>query len=142
MSQENVERLRGRLEEWDPQASIEAWKRGEPAGDLSLIDPEVAFEDNLLPDHVGETYFGYEGLARATEQWLEPFESVQIQLERIVGTGERLVSIHRAQMKARHTGIEFVSPLAYAWTFRDGKIIHIHSYLDPTEALEAAGLSE
>src|SRR3954447_8200072 len=114
MSQENVERLRKRLQEWDPRSEIEAWKRGEAVNDLSLIDPDVAFDSDLLPDHVGETYYGYEGVARATEQWLEPFESVRIELERIVGTGEQLVSIHRVQMKARHTGIEFESPLAYA----------------------------
>jgi ketosteroid isomerase-like protein len=142
MSQENVERLRGRLEAWDPKVAIEAWKRGEAVEDSTFIDPDVAFEDDLLPDHVGETYHGYEGLARATEQWLEPYEGVHIELERIVGTGERLVSIHRMQMKARHTGIEFESQLAYAWTFREGKVVHIHGYFDPAKALEAAGLSD
>jgi hypothetical protein len=35
MSQENVERLRAQLEEWDPKAQIEAWKRGEKTGLLS-----------------------------------------------------------------------------------------------------------
>jgi ketosteroid isomerase-like protein len=140
MSDENIERLRAQLEEWDPKAQTEAWKRGEAVGDLSLIDPEVTFEDRLLPDHVGETYHGYEGLGRATEQWMEPYESVEIELERIVGTGERLVSIHRARFKARRTGIEFESPLAYVWTFRDRKVVHIHGYFDPAKALEAAGL--
>ena len=141
MSQENVEKLRRFLETWDPQTDLEAWKRGETL-DLSLIDAEVAYEDTALPDHVGETYHGYEGIVRATERWLEPFESLTVALERIVGTGERLVSIHRVQMKARHTGIEFEGPLAYMWTFRDGKVIHLKSYLEPAEALEAAGLSE
>jgi hypothetical protein len=64
MSQDNVERLRAQLVEWDPKAQVEAWKRGEAVGDLSLIDPEVTYEDQLLPDHVAETYHGYEGVAR------------------------------------------------------------------------------
>jgi ketosteroid isomerase-like protein len=140
MSQENVERLRGRLEEWDPTGELEAWKRGRSTVDLSLIDPNVVYEDGVLPDQVRET--GYDGVGRAVERWLEPFENVSIELERIVGTGDRLVSIHRAQMKARHTGIELETPLAYVWTFRVGKVIHFKSYLDPAEALEAAGLSE
>ena len=42
----------------------------------------------------------------------------------------RLVSIHRVQMKARHSGIELESALAYTWTFRDGKVVHIHGYFD------------
>ena len=102
----------------------------------------MAYEDTILPDHAGETYQGYEGVARATERWLEPFEALTVELDRIVGTGDRLVSIHRVQMKARHTGIDIQAPLAYVWSFRDGQVIHLKSFSDPGEALEAAGLSE
>jgi hypothetical protein len=42
----------------------------------------------------------------------------------------------------RHTGMEFESPLAYAWTLRDGKVIHLKSFLSKQEALEAVGLRE
>jgi ketosteroid isomerase-like protein len=141
MSQENVDNLRGFLEAWDPRAAVEAWKRGETV-DLSLIDPEIAYEDTILPDHVGETYHGYEGVFRSIDRWLEPFETLTIELERIVGTGDRLVSIHLVHSKARHTGIEFDTRVAYLWTFRDGKVIHMKSHLDPADALEAAGLRE
>jgi ketosteroid isomerase-like protein len=137
MSQENVENLRAFLETW----SLEAWKRGE--ADVSLLDPEVTYEDTILPDHVGETYRGHEGVIRATERWIEPYQDLTIELERILGTGDRLVSIHRLRARARHTGIEFVElPVAYLWEFRDGKVIHFRSYRSPEEALEAAGLSE
>jgi ketosteroid isomerase-like protein len=140
VSEENVESLRAFLETWNVRGTLEAWNRG--GADVSLLDPEVTYEDTILPDHVGETYRGHEGIARATERWLEPYEEVTIKLELIVGEGDRLVSIHRARSRARHTGIEFEMPLAYFWTFRDGKVIHLRSYLDPAEALEAAGLPE
>jgi ketosteroid isomerase-like protein len=117
-----------------------AWKPGEEM-DMSL-DPEVVYEDANLPDHIGETYRGHEGVARATERWLEAYESVSLELERIVGVGDRLVSIHRARGRARYSGIEDEGPVAYAWTFRNGKVIHFQSYRDPAEALEAAGLGE
>ena len=140
MSEENVERLRAFLEKWDPKGTLDAWNRGE--ADPSLFDPEIAYEDTILPDHVGETYHGYEGLARATERWLEPFDSLTVVLKRIVGSGDRLVSIHQVAMKAQHTGLDFEANLAYVWTFRDGKVIHLKSYWEPADALEAAGLSE
>jgi ketosteroid isomerase-like protein len=136
MSQGNVENLRALLEVMD----LEAWRRGE--SDMSLLDPEVAYEDATLPDHVGETYRGHEGVARATERWLEPYERLTIELEQIVGADDRLVSIHRVRGRARYTGIEAEGPVAYLWTFRDGKVIHFRSYRDPEEALEAAGLQE
>jgi ketosteroid isomerase-like protein len=136
MSQENVENLRAVLEAWD----VQAWKRGEV--DVSLLDPEVTYEDTTLPDHIGETYRGHEGVIRATERWIEPYEDMTIELEGIVGAGDRLVSIHRVRGTARYTGIEGEGPLAYVWTFRAGKVIHFQSYREPDEALEAAGLSE
>ena len=49
---------------------------------------------------------------RATERWLEPFENLTAALERVVGSGDRLVSIHHFKASARRTGIEFEGPLA------------------------------
>ena len=72
--------------------------------DFDLLDPEIVFEDDILPDHAGETYRGHEGLARATRTWLQPYEEFTIELEEIVGSGERLVSTHRFRARARHTG--------------------------------------
>jgi ketosteroid isomerase-like protein len=131
MSQADVENLRV----W-----WEKFNRGE--FDPSLLDPDVVYEDANLPDHIREAYRGHEGVRRATERWLEPFESLTAELERIVGTGDRLVSIHQVTAKARHTGIEFEGPLAYAYRFRDGKIVHFQSFRSAEEALEAAGISE
>ena len=131
-SELNVESIRALWEGWTPGDEM----------DMSILDPDVVFEDANLPDHIGEPYRGHEGVARATERWLEPYESVTVQLERIVGRGDRLVSIHHARSKARYTGIEDEGPLAYVWTFRDGKVIHLRSYRDPSDALEAVGLRE
>ena len=142
MSQENIERLRAVLEPWGREPwTLEAWERGGVL-DVSFLDPDVVYEDENLPDHVGEAYRGHEGIARAAKRWVEPNEWLLVELEQILGEGDRLVSIHRLRTKARHTGMKFDTPLAYAWTFRDGKIVHFQSFREPDEALEAAGLSE
>jgi ketosteroid isomerase-like protein len=132
MSQENVDALRAFWEMWNTN----------DAPDLSLLDPDVTYEDTILPDHVGETYRGREGVARAVARWFEPFAEISIGLERIVGEGDCLVSIHRVRTKARHTGIEFESSLAYVYALHEGKVVHFKSFWDPQEALDAAGLSE
>jgi len=132
VSQENVDNLR---------AFWETWNTNE-APDLSLLDPEVTYEDTMLPDHVGETYRGHEGVARAVARFFEPFAEITYSLERIVGEGDRLVSIHRVRAQARHTGSEFDSALAYVYTMREGKVIHFKSFWDPQQALDAAGLEE
>ncbi len=141
MSQENVERLRAFLEQTiqDIPTFVDAAKRGDV--DMSLLDSDVVYEDANLPDHIGEAYRGHEGIVRAAERWAEASETLSISLERIVGSGDHLVSIHTARSKARHSGIEFEEPLAYTWTLRDGKVIHFQSFRDPDQALKAAGLA-
>ena len=142
MSDENVENLRAFLETWSRVAwTLEAWQRGQVI-DMSILDPDVIYEDTVLPDHAGESYRGHEGVVRAAERWIEGAEWQLVELEQIVAAGDRLVSIHRARSKARYTGIEFDTPLAYVWTFRDGKVIHFRSYLDPEQAIAAARVRE
>ena len=143
MSQENVESLRAFLDAWGRdslRAFLDAVARGD--ADMSILDPEVTYEDMSLPDHAGETYRGHEGVIRATERWIDPYEGLTSRLEEIAGTDDRLVSIHRVRGSGRYTGIEFEGPVAYLWTFREGKVVHFKSFRDPEEALEAAGLSE
>ena len=95
MSQENVESLRAFLEGWAREPwTPEGWQRGEVI-DMSLLDPHVIYEDENLPDHVGEAYRGHEGIVRAARRWIEPFEWLLIELERIVDADDCLVSIHR-----------------------------------------------
>jgi ketosteroid isomerase-like protein len=145
MSRADLDTLRALFETWTTGTETwrqgqEAWRRGE--ADMSLFDPDVSYDDTLLPDHIGETYHGHEGVLRAAERWIEPFDWLRIELGQIVEADDRLVSIHRWRAKALHTGIEFDSPLAYVWTFRDGKILHFRSYLDPREAFKSVGLAD
>jgi ketosteroid isomerase-like protein len=135
MSQENVENLRTFLKAWTSAGS--QWS----GLDMSLLDPDVTFEASAnMPDMAGEIYRGHDGVVRATKRWIEAYEWLSIDLERIVGAGDRLVSIHRWRAKARHTGIVFDTPVAYVWTFRDGRVVHYRAFSDPKHALKAAGL--
>jgi ketosteroid isomerase-like protein len=131
MSQENVDRLRA---VWD------AWNRGDL--DLSMLDPEVVFEETVLPDEAGETYRGPEGVLRAWARWAEAWEEFTTELEQIVDAGERLVAICTVRLQGKLSGASTTLRYAYLYTLRDGKVIHIRSYLNPAEALEAAGLRE
>ena len=134
MSQGNVEILRAFFETWDPRE----WERGEG---MSILDPEVVYEADLLPDQIGETYRGHEGIVRATRTWLEPFEEGgTVELERIIGTGDCLVSVQRARGRMPYTGIDFDFPYAYLWRFRDGKVTYLKTFGDLQEAVKVAGL--
>jgi ketosteroid isomerase-like protein len=136
MSQENVERLRAWLEVWD----LDDLANG--VFDSSLVDPDCTYEDAILPDHAGEIYRGYERMSHAGRVWLEPFETYSVELERVVDCGEFVMSLHRFRATFKRTGIEFDLPLAWFYTFQDGRITRWRAFPSESEALEAAGLSE
>ena len=135
MSQQNVENVRAFFQTWDPWE----WARGEG---MALFDPALVYEGDFLPDHADESYRGYDGLARATRQWLEPIEEVTVELERIIGTGDDLVSVQQASGRMRHTGIHFDQVYTWLWRFRGGKVTYLKTFGDTQEALMAAGLAD
>jgi ketosteroid isomerase-like protein len=144
MSQENVEKVRAYLATWDGEVlrpemrSLDRIVSMAFTGDLFASD--AIYEDAVLPDHVGESYRGLDGVLRAARSWLEPFEWLTVELTEIIDTDDCVVSLHRARMKTLHTEIEFESPLAYVFTFQDGKVIHQRAFVDHAEALKAVGL--
>jgi ketosteroid isomerase-like protein len=85
----------------------------------------------VLPDRVGETYRGHEGVIRAAENRAAAYEWLRVELEQIVEVGELLGSVHRMKAKARYTSIEFDATFAYLWTFHDGKVVHFRGYAHP-----------
>jgi ketosteroid isomerase-like protein len=144
MSDSNVERLRTLTAQWSSQNLRklgQAWRRGEV--DLSrFLASEVTYEDDAMPDHIGETFRGHEGMIRALESLSEPFEALTLELQRIVGTGDRLVSIHRLRARATHSGIEFDEPIAYLWVFLEGKVVSLRGFRDPADALRVAEVTD
>lgn len=146
MSQENVERIRESLATWDgvvlrPEESpFERILSHESVTALSAADS--VYESAILPDQAGEVYRGVDAWIRAAETWVEPCEWMVVELEQVHDAGDRTVSLHRAHMKMRGTGIEFEMALAYVCTFRDDRIVHTRAFADHAEALIAAGLQE
>ena len=135
MSQENVENLE---QSWRPGT----WKRGTGATSMCLCSiPRSTYEDTILPDHAGRRIAGTRASIRATERWIEPYEDLTIELERFAAkaTPRLLPGPDRGRDTAASRS-KGRSPTV--WTFRERKGHSPPVYLDPAEALEAAGLSE
>ena len=52
------------------RAFAESW--GSREVDLSLLDSDVVYEANVLPDQARETYHGHEGFHRASRTCMDP----------------------------------------------------------------------
>jgi ketosteroid isomerase-like protein len=135
MTQENVEIVRRGL--------TAAWRRPEP--DLDVVN---ALYD---PDHVlvsdwgieGERYLGARGFRDAMADMDTTWRDWLQEIEEILDAGDdEVVVLARLVARGQASG----SPASHRWalviTLRDGKIAATRAFLDPDEALEAAGLRE
>jgi ketosteroid isomerase-like protein len=70
----------------------------------------------------------------------EGFGEIQIEISEFRDLGDRLVAIGRTRAKGKASGADVETPIGFVAEFRNGKAVSIRGHLDPTEALEAAGL--
>ena len=133
------------------QENVEAFKRGLDAGNrgdvealLEELDPEIEWHSALHALLGGEqtVFRGHDGVRAMIGDLYEAFGEIHIEISEIRDLGDRLVAIGRTRARGKASGAETETPLAMLAEVKNGKTISIRAYLDPDEALEAAGLSE
>jgi ketosteroid isomerase-like protein len=130
MSQENVEIARRFYDQ--------LFETGEPL--WGVLEAEIEVHDHDVPD--AGPYFGPIGVTSWVNNWGQAFEGTEIDLERLVDVGDRVVSLFRMRATGRRSGVSIERKDAIVSTFRDGKVTRIDYYNDQAQALEAVGLSE
>jgi ketosteroid isomerase-like protein len=133
------------------QENVETFKRGSDAANrrdiealLVEIDPEVEWHPAMAALLGGEAtvYRGHAGVREWLRDQAEAFAESRIDYSEIRDLGERVLAIGRLRARGNESGAEIESPVAWLVEFKKGKVIHVRAYLEPKEALEAAGLSE
>jgi ketosteroid isomerase-like protein len=132
------------------KANVEAFKRGLEAGNrgdvetlLEVLDSEVEWHTALhaLMAGAATVYRGHAGVRAMLRDMYEAFDEIQIEVSEIRDLGDRLVAIGRTRARGRESGAETESPIAWVVELKNGKATSLRAYLEPMEALEAAGLS-
>ena len=133
------------------RANVETFKRGSEAASrrdiealLAGIDPEVEWHGALavLLGGEGRAYRGHEGVRDWLRDQEEAFSEIHIDYSEIRYLGERVVATGHFRARGKTSGAKVESPAGWVVEFRDGKVVYMRAYLDPEEALEAAGLRE
>jgi ketosteroid isomerase-like protein len=116
------------------------------AGGLTAVPLDLATEDFEidLSRRVfnPETYRGFEGWVRLTDEMREVWAEWHVIPERIVASGDRVVSIEAVRGRGRGSGLETEGRYGSIWTFEDGRVRRVEVGLEPEEALRALGLEE
>jgi ketosteroid isomerase-like protein len=135
MSQENVEAYKG---------ALEAYERRDIAAFLETLDPEVEWHAaiQMMIGGTATVYCGREAVGEWLRELDDTLSEVQLDVPDIRDLGNQLVAIGHIRTRGRASGAVTESPIGYLIDYRNGKAVRVRSYLDPKEALEAAGLSE
>ena len=131
MSQENVEIVR-RM--W------EAFLAADFQTALSFYAADVEWDGTNLPD--GQIGRGHEAILGHVTKWAEAWNDWTVEVERVVEAGGDQVILFTRERGRSDSGLTMDERHAELYTLRDGKIVRRQGFSDPSQALEAAGLSE
>jgi len=134
MSQENVEVCKRAFEALGVRRETDAA--------LPYIDPEVELRSAIIGGAEGNAYRGYEGVREWMGESDAAFGELRLEPEEWRDTGDDVLLLGRLHARGRESGVEIDSAIAWLLTLRGGKIVRMRGYLNPPEALKAAGLSE
>jgi ketosteroid isomerase-like protein len=134
MSEENVESFK---------RGAEAYNRRDVDALLNELDPEVEWHSALLIPFGGVTVSrGHDGVREVLGEVYEALADIHLDYSEIRDLGDRIVGIGRIRTKGKQSGAVTEMAFGTVTDMKNGKGIRIWTYLDPQEALEAAGLSE
>ena len=135
MSEKNVEVFR---------RGADAYNRRDVDALLEELHPEIEWRP-LLPVLLGgeaAVYRGHEGARQGIRELEEAFAEIWAEPFEVRDLGERVLAIGHLRGRGKESGVETESAIAWLVDFAHGKVVRIREYVDPDEALEAAGLSE
>jgi len=133
MSRENVEIV---------QKASELLERRDWARMTDVIDPDVELHGTVGGLEEGKILQGLQQIVEAFDRESEEaWDEHRIEPLEFVDAGDRVVILHREYQRSK-SGVELVIDTASIHDLRGGRIVRIQGYMNPAEALKAAGLSE
>ena len=111
--------------------------------DANLIDPNVELHGSVGGIEEGKILRGPGEISQAFDmEDRDVWDEHRIEPRELLDAGDRVVVLHREYQRGKGSGVEIVIDTASIVDLRDGRIVRMQGYLNPAEALAAAGLSE
>ena len=133
MSEENVEIVR---------QLYEAWNRDDIEWELAHTDPDWEFQLHRAIPGMDRVYRGPDGLRKFRKGWRDLWETLTVEVDQIIDVDEdRVLGLVHLRGTGRD-GIDLAIEYAHLITIRDGRPWRVQGFLDWSDALAAAGLSE
>jgi ketosteroid isomerase-like protein len=135
MSRENVEAFK---------RTVAAYNRRDIDAFLEEVDPDAEWHSLTQVMFGGEhaVYRGHQGIREGVQDIDEALAEMQVECAEIRDLGEAILVDGRVRGRGRASGAEIDSPIYWVVEFRGGRVTRMRDYLDPKDALEAAGLRD
>ena len=108
----------------------------------NLYDPDVEWHGAGGGLDEGRILQGRAAVLEAFRDYYDTWERLELRPEEIIDTGLELIVFVHEVARGRKSGIEMETDTAAVSTLHEGRVVQVRNYLDRSEALEAAGLSE
>jgi uncharacterized protein len=133
MSRENVEIVR---------RASEFLERRDWDGMTDVIDPTIELHGTVGGLEEGKILRGLDQIIGAFDTELdEAWDEHRIEPQEFIDAGDRVVVLQREYQRSK-SGVELVVDTATILDVHDGRVVRIQGYMNPAEALKAAGLEE
>jgi ketosteroid isomerase-like protein len=129
MSRENVELVRQIFAIADLDAASQSWS-GEIEWVVAREHPEA------------RTLNGREAVLAYLQEWQATLDDVQLEMDRFLDGGASVVAIGAVRGTGGGSGAAVRVTIAFVCAVANGELARVQEYLDPREALRAAGLAE
>ena len=96
----------------------------------------------LMPPDLEPVFLGHEGYLRLWRYWLEAFEDIRWDPEEMLDFGGQLLVTTQQKGHGSGSGVSVAEPVFQLFTLRRGLVVRQEDFLNRSQALEAAGLSE
>jgi ketosteroid isomerase-like protein len=116
-----------------------AWNSGDFEQFAEQVHPEIEWHTSGVFPGLRPQYSGHEGLREFWDTWTEPWEKIEIEVDRIIELGPNSVLV-LAHFQARGlSGAEVDRVLPNHMVMRDGMLWRFRAFADWDEAVAATG---
>src|SRR3954451_7085339 len=112
-------------------------KRG---GIASYVATHFDTDCEYRPVEEGTPVRGHAALIRWLRRWLEAWDDAWDEIDELYEADETVVTAIRTHGRGRKSGLEISQRLFDVFELRSGRVVRVTEYLEPGEALAAAGL--
>jgi ketosteroid isomerase-like protein len=132
VSQENVEIVR---------RAMEAYMGNDEATVRELVASDVV--RSTRPDQPDvRHHHGYDGMLRASAEWLEAWDEPTFEAVRIWNSGDFVLVATRESGRGKISGVPMEHESTFVYTLAEARIVRIQVFGSEDEALKAVGLAK